>query len=273
MSCDHFLTWLLTCTESFDMTSQNFPLGIDKALKNNSSFNFQSMNHSPALSEVLDCAFASSNRDSSALLHFVCGNLQSSVLIWKWSSSRPLIRKWGWCVCVCVCWQETVKGYIPALAVTQEQRWYREVCVVVGLGNYTAKSIWPSLPFLRASSFFCSRCDPFTPPPLLEKKARSCHFYWRSFIGRLNGLKWQLCLSFSFSSPLRLTHDAFNYSKSKKICSLLLSAPPTTFTFPPLTHAITQTPRGGKCTLTYEHSCTAAYSSLHREFELISTGC
>lgn len=113
------------------------------------------------------------------------------------------------------------------------------VVVVVGVGwwNYTAKSIWPSLSF-TAVQFFVP--DVMLLLPFWGKRGCSCHFYWRGFIARLNGLKWHLSLSSSFlffSSP-SLTHKASYSSKSKKMCSPSTCPP---FTFPPITHAIIQT--------------------------------
>lgn len=100
--------------------------------------------------------------------------------------------------------------------------------VVVGVGwwNYTAKSIWPSLSF-TAVQFFVP--DVMLLLPFWGKRGCSCHFYWRGFIARLNGLKWHLSLSpapFSFS-PLPVSPTRPLTQANQRKCSHLLRARPS----------------------------------------------
>lgn len=95
-------------------------------------------------------------------------------------------------------------------------------------GEITLPQAFGQVCLLRPSSFvflmWCF-CSPF------EEKGCSCHFYWRSFIARLNGLKWQLSLPLLslFSLPVSPTRPLTQANQRKFACLLcahpLLSHP------------------------------------------------
>lgn len=92
-------------------------------------------------------------------------------------------------------------------------------------GGITPPKAFGQVCLLRPSSFvflmWCF-CSPF------EKRGCSCHFYWRSFIARLNGLKWQLSLPLlSLFFPLSISPTRpLTRANQRKFARLLCAHPP-----------------------------------------------
>lgn len=147
-------------------------------------------------------------------------------------------------VCVCVCGRDrhSFSGSNSGTMVYTGRRYLsagRSVVVGGGLVELHCQKHLAKFLFLWPSSFvflmWCL-CTPF------EKRGCSCHFYWRSFIVRLNGLKWQLSFPslllsfffFFFSPSHNLTHEALN-SNQRKFALPWCAQPPLSHPSPLLT--------------------------------------
>lgn len=145
----------------------------------------------------------------------------------------------GRSVCVCVWWLWEWAGGITL------PKAFGQVCL-----------LWPSS-FVFLMWCFCS---PF------ENRGCSCHFYWRSFIARLNGLKWQLALPllslFFFFYPFSISPTRpLTRANQRKFACLLCACPPLSHPSPLPTSKPNCMRERKDLSSSYEHSKSNPVSS------------